>query len=150
MPIKSYECPSCEYQWDELVSPNENANICPDCGNQEDMKSIIRGAPAIRVAESTYNKKTGKWENEKVLSTRHATQMDIGYKPIESSRVKGDMGLPTPVYQEWEKNVQVLKKVDYDPKEETRKTKEYIDKENKKGSTVILGSGISKSKTKGK
>ena len=73
--------------------------------------------------------------------------MDIGYKPIESSRVKGDMGLPTPVYQEWENQVQVLSKTDYDPKEEKRKTQENIDKENRKGPTIIMGSGI-KSKPK--
>jgi len=24
MPIRSYECPGCEYQWDELVNPNED------------------------------------------------------------------------------------------------------------------------------
>jgi len=147
MPIKSYECPGCEYQWDELVNPNEDAHICPDCGNQEDITSIIRNAPVIRTTESVWNKKKGKWENEKTFSDRHATQMDIGYKPIESSRVKGDMGLPTPVYQEWENQVQVLSKTDYDPKEEKRKTQENIDKENRKGSTVIMGSGI-KSKPK--
>jgi len=147
MPIRSYECPACEFQWDEMLGINEDATICPDCGNQEEMKRIITGAPQIRVAESTWNHKKGKWEQEKVLSDRHATQMDVGYKPIEESRVKGDMGMPIPVYNEYEKSVSVLKKVDYDPKEEKRKTQEAIKKEQSKGSTVIFGSGTGNRKS---
>ena len=138
MPVRSFACESCEMEWDQLVGLNEEVNVCPNCGADK-VKQTITGAPQIRSSEPWYNTQTNKWERDDPLSTKHSTQMDIGYKPIESSRVKEfDNLYPVPVYGEYEKSVSVLQKVDYDPKEIKRKGVEFQKKMDAKGATVSV------------
>ena len=46
------------------------------------------------------------------------------------------MGMPIPVYTEWEKEAKIIKKVEFDEREEKVKEKERIKKEQGKGSIV--------------
>ena len=136
MPIRSYGCSECDYQWDQLVSINEDADTCPNCGNTKDIEKLITGTPALRTAPKEWDKNAGKWKQKRAITDRNSTQMDVGYKPIESSRVKDDMGMPIPVYTEWEKQAKVIKKVEFDEREEKVKEKERVKKEQGNGSIV--------------
>lgn len=138
MPIRSFACEECEMEWDQLIGMNESVDTCPNCGTQK-VKTQITAAPNLRMADEEWNPRDKKWETKKGMTDRHATQMDVGYKPIESSRIKEfDNVYPTAVYGEYEKSVSVIQKVDYDPKEIKKKTKEWIKKQEGKGATVSV------------
>lgn len=136
MPIRSYNCSKCSFDWDQLVEINEDASTCPNCGTNEGIEKRITGTPSLRSAPKTWDKKENKWVQGKAITDRNSTQLDFGYKPIEKSRVKGDLGLPVPVYTEWEKQAKIIKKVEFDEREEKIKEKERIKKEQSKGSIV--------------
>lgn len=144
MPVRSYGCPKCEYQWDQLVGVNDDADTCPNCGCKEDIKKLITGTPSLRTAPREWDKKENKWKQKNAITDRHSTQLDFGYKPIEKSRVKDDMGMPVPVYTEWEKEAKIIKKVEFDTREEEIKEKERVKKEQGKGSTIIYSNKPSK------
>ncbi len=144
MPVRSFACEECEMEWDQLVGINETIDVCPNCGSSKVEKQIT-GAPVLRKGEESWNARKGKWETSKAVTDRHSTQMDVGYRPIEESRVKEfDNVYPTAVYGEYEDRVSVLQKVDYDPKEIKDKTKEWEKKMEGKGATV----GVIKPKSK--
>jgi len=138
MPIRSYACENCEMEWDQMIGMNEKVDLCPNCGSMK-VSQQITSAPNLRMGEEEWNPRSKKWETSKAITDRHATQMDVGYKPIESSHIKEfDEVYPTKVYGEYEKKVSVLQKVDYDPKEIKSKSKEWAKKQEGKGATVSV------------
>ena len=48
MPLRSFGCEDCEFEWDELVPMDGTAETCPNCG-KTNIKTMITSAPAVRL-----------------------------------------------------------------------------------------------------
>ena len=158
MPVRSFECKKCGFQWDELVSMNGfsqgSPDKCPDgvdsCSakDKETINQMVTAPAAFRTAEYSMElvADNSKREKKKIdpLGTKFSTEHIFGYKPNEKSKLKAD-DIPEGfnMYTEWDKKVSELSKRQYDKKEERRKRQEECAKLQAKGATV----GVMKTQT---
>lgn len=158
MPIRSFECKKCGFQWDELVSMNGfsqgNPDKCPEetgsCSakDKETINQLITAPAAFRTAEYSMElvPDNSRKEKKKIdpMGTKFSTEHVIGYKPVEKSKIKEGVPEGFNLYTEWDKKVSELSKRQFDKKEEQRKRKEEFQRMQAKGATV----GVIKTQTK--
>tara|TARA_B100002019_G_scaffold280705_1_gene283928 strand:- start:1391 stop:1819 length:429 start_codon:yes stop_codon:yes gene_type:complete len=142
MPLRSFGCEECEFEWDELVPMEGTAESCPNCGATK-IKQMITGAPAVRKPEYEWSSHDKKEVQIKTLGDRHATEMTVGYAPKEDTAFNAP-GSNITHYREYEKSVSVLHKEDYDPRERKYKEKKEIEKIMKGPKTFSMPSKKSK------
>ncbi len=144
MPLRSFGCEDCEFEWDELVPMDGTAETCPNCG-KTNIKTMIISAPVVRSTEYEWSSHDKKEIQVKTLSDRHATEMTVGYAPKEDTAIKIP-GSDIQHYAEYEKSVSVLHKEDYDPRERNYKQKKEIEKIMKGPKTFSMPSSTKTSR----